>query len=119
MKNINVEKINSEVSRFIQERDWDQFHSIKNLSMALSVEASELVEIFQWMKESDSNEVPNNSKLKAKLEEEVADIFIYLMRIAIKSGVDIEEVVLRKIEKNSAKYPVEKAKGNSKKYTDL
>jgi NTP pyrophosphatase (non-canonical NTP hydrolase) len=119
VKNIDVEKINTVVSNFIIERDWDQFHSIKNLSMALSVEVSELVEIFQWLKESDSNEVPNNPKLKKKVEEEIADIFIYLMRVAIKSDINIEEAVLRKMQKNSEKYPVEKAKGSAKKYSDL
>ncbi len=119
MKSINVEKINNEVSKFIEDRDWDQFHSIKNLSMALSVETSELVEIFQWLKESESNEVAINPKLKEKVEEEISDIFIYLMRIAIKSGVNIEDAVLSKIKKNSEKYPVGKAKGSAKKYTDL
>ena len=119
MKSINVEKINLEVSKFIQDRDWDQFHSIKNLAMALSVETSELVEIFQWLKESESNEVANNPKLKNKLEEEIADVFIYLMRIAIKSSINIEDVVLNKIKKNSLKYPIEKAKGSAKKYDEL
>lgn len=119
MKNINVEKLNNQVAKFIEEREWDQFHSLKNLAMALSVETSELVEIFQWLKESESNEVPNNPKLKAKVEEEVADIFIYLMRIAVKSNIDIEDIVLKKIIKNSEKYPVEKSKGSAKKYTDL
>ena len=119
MKSINVQKINTVVSEFIKERDWDQFHSIKNLSMALSVESSELVEIFQWLKEDESNQVSSNEKLKSKVEEEIADIFIYLMRIAIKSEINIEEVVLNKIKKNSEKYPVDKARGSSKKYTDL
>jgi len=119
MKSINIELLNSTVSKFIEERDWDQFHSIKNLSMALSVETSELVEIFQWMKEEDSNLVKSNPKLKAKVEEEISDIFIYLMRIALKSDVDIEMSVLAKIQKNAEKYPVEKAKGNSQKYTEL
>ncbi len=118
MNSINVEKINNEVESFIKERDWDQFHSIKNLSMALSVEASELVEIFQWLKEDESNDVANNPELRIKVEEEIADIFVYLMRIAIKSGVDIEDAVHRKIKKNAQKYPVEKAKGSAKKYTE-
>ncbi|WP_412471816.1 nucleotide pyrophosphohydrolase [Halobacteriovorax sp. RT-1-4] len=119
MKSINVEKINSEVSKFISERDWDQFHSNKNLAMALSVETSELVEIFQWLKECESNDIASNSILKEKLEDEIADIFVYLMRIAIKSDIDIEEVTLRKIQKNAKKYPIEKAKGSAKKYTEL
>ena len=108
-----------DIAQFINERDWDQFHSIKNLSMALNVEASELLEIFQWMKEDQSNNVSLDPKLKAKVQDEVADIFIYLMQITFKSGIDIEEAVLAKIKKNSEKYPIEKAKGNSKKYNDL
>lgn len=119
MKKINVEKINEEVESFIKERDWDQFHSIKNLAMALSVEISELVEIFQWLKESESNNIANDLDMKIKVEEEIADIFVYLMRIAIKSDVDIEEAVLKKLKKNAEKYPVDKAKGSAKKYTEL
>lgn len=119
MKSIDIEKINSIVSKFIEDRDWDQFHSIKNLSMALSVETSELVEIFQWLKESESNKVAQNPKMKEKVQEEIADIFIYLMRIAIKSEIDIEKVVLEKIQKNAEKYPIEKSKGSSKKYTEI
>lgn len=119
MKSINVEKINFIVDKFIVDRDWDQFHSIKNLSMALSVEASELLEIFQWLKEEDSNKVSTDDTLKAKVEDEISDIFIYLMRIAIKSGIDIEKSVLTKIQKNSDKYPVDKSRGNATKYTEL
>ncbi len=119
MKPIDAQKIDQVVSAFISERDWDQFHSIKNLSMALSVEASELVEIFQWMKEEDSNLVSSNEKLKMKVSEELADIFVYLLRIAKKAEIDLEDVVLAKIQKNSEKYPVEKARGSSKKYSEL
>lgn len=119
MKTINVENLNGRVQKFIEEREWDQFHSIKNLTMALNVESSELLEIFQWIKEEESNLVKSNSKLKEKVEDEIADIFIYLMRIAVKSEVDIEKAVLNKIEKNERKYPIEKAKGNAKKYTEF
>jgi NTP pyrophosphatase (non-canonical NTP hydrolase) len=119
LKPIDAPKIYAEVTRFIEERDWDQFHSIKNLSMALSVESSELVEIFQWLTEEQSNQVKNDQKQQAKVAEEVADIFIYLLRIATKSGVDIEEAVLAKIKKNAEKYPVEKSKGNAKKYSEI
>lgn len=116
---LDIDLINSKVDKFIEEREWDQFHSIKNLSMALSVECSELVEIFQWLKEDDSNNVKNDPKLKARVEEELADIFVYLLRVAKKSEIDLEKVALAKIQKNLEKYPVEKAKGSAKKYTDL
>jgi dCTP diphosphatase len=119
MEVLNVAKIMAESDKFVEERDWNQFHSIKNLSMALSVECSELVEIFQWMPEDESNKVDNAPKLQEKVEEELADIFIYLLRIAKKSGVDLEKAALDKIQKNSEKYPVEKAKGNSKKYNEF
>lgn len=119
MKNIDIEKINNEVQKFVDDRDWSQFHSIKNLSMALSVEASELVEIFQWMKEEDSNQVKNDPKLKGKVSEEIADVFVYLMRVAVKCEIDIEQVTLEKIKRNAEKYPVDKSKGRSNKYSDL
>jgi dCTP diphosphatase len=118
MENLNLELINNEIETFIQERDWDQFHSIKNLTMALSVEASELAEIFQWMKEADSNAVALNSDLKSKVEEEVADVLIYLLRIANKSSINLEQAVLAKIKKNAKKYPAEKVRGSSKKYSE-
>ncbi len=116
---IDTKKINDIVESFIVARDWNQFHSIKNLTMALNVETSELLEIFQWMREEESNLVPANPKLKVKVEDEIADIFIYLLRISIKSGIDIENAVLSKIKKNEEKYPVDKAKGSAKKYDEF
>lgn len=119
MKQLDLDKLMKELKVFAEERDWDQFHSVKNLSMALSVEVSELVEIFQWLSEEQSNSAKNDPKLKFKAEEEVADIFIYLLRIAGKLNIDLESVVKSKLKKNAEKYPVELAKGNAKKYTDL
>lgn len=112
-------KLKKLADTFASERDWDQFHSVKNLSMALSVESSELLEIFQWMSESDSNQIKNNPEKMQKVEDEVADIFVYLLRIVSKTDIDLEQVVLKKMEKNKAKYPVELSKGNSKKYDEL
>lgn len=114
MTKIDLPRLQSEINQFVTERDWDQFHSVKNLSMALSVEASELVEIYQWMKEEDSNSFSSE-----KVRDELADIFFYLIRLAEKTGTDLEAAVLAKLEKNRAKYPVEKSRGNSKKYTEL
>ena len=116
---MDTEKLTAEIEAFISERDWDQFHSIKNLSMALSVESSELVEIFQWMKEDDSNNVKDNPETVAKVRDELADIFFFLLRIAKKTDTNLEAALLQKIEKNRKKYPVEKSRGNSKKYTEL
>jgi dCTP diphosphatase len=119
MKNIDLDKLNKTIENFVHERDWNQFHSIKNLSMAMSVECSELLEIFQWMSEEESDSISQNLKLKHRLEDEVADVFVYLLRIISKADIDLEEVVLRKIKANGEKYPIEKARGNAKKYDDL
>lgn len=116
MKNINVDELNFKIEKFTKDRDWEQFHSIKNLVMALNVESSELLEIFQWMKEADSNLVSKDNVLKERVGEEIADVFMYLITIAKKAEIDIEAAVLSKMQKNELKYPVEKAHGNSKKY---
>lgn len=119
MRNLNIGHITSLQEEFISDRDWDQFHSIKNLSIALSVEASELAEIFQWMKEEDSNTVKIDPNLKAKVSDEIADIFLYLLRITTKAEIDLESAIISKLKKNADKYPIDKSRGNSKKYTDL
>ena len=119
MNSINVEEIVSKTQKFNSDRDWSQFHSIKNLSMALSVECSELVEIFQWMKEEESNQISSNQNLKSKVEEEVADIFLYLMQITAKAEIDLEAAVFRKMALNEEKYPIEKARGLAVKYSNF
>jgi dCTP diphosphatase len=102
--------------KFAADRDWDQFHSPKNLSMALIAEAAELVEHFQWLTEEQSAKL-SSAKLK-EVEEELADILIYLVRSADKLGINLIEAAQQKIEKNEQKYPADKVKGNSKKYTE-
>lgn len=118
-KKMDLIKINTEIDNFVNDRNWNQFHSVKNLTMALSVESSELLEIFQWMTEEQSEQAKEDPILKSKVEDELADIFVYLLRIVSKTNVNLEEAVLNKIKKNALKYPVEKAKGNSKKYDEL
>ena len=109
---MNYEKINDEIKKFVNERDWDQFHSPKNLSMALSVEASELVEIYQWQKEDDYK--TDDVKIKDAVKDELVDIFFYLMRMCHKTNIDLERSFYEKMEKNRKKYPIEKYKGKSK-----
>jgi NTP pyrophosphatase (non-canonical NTP hydrolase) len=111
------EIIKETLGDFAKERDWDQFHSPKNLSMALIVEAAELVEHFQWLTEEQSAGL--SQRKIDEISEELADILIYLVRIADKLDVDLFTAVLKKIEKNSKKYPVEQAKGNARKYSEL
>lgn len=116
---MNTEKIFADIDQFVTEREWDQFHSVKNLAMALSVECSELVEIFQWMEKADADDVKNNPEKIAKVRDELADIFFYLLRIVKKTDTNLEEALLQKMEKNKKKYPVDKARGSIKKYTEL
>lgn len=118
-KEINIEKIKIAQRKFSKERDWDQFHSPKNLATALSVEASELLEIFQWLKDEESQKVMDDPKMGQKVKEEMADVFYYLMRLADKLDIDIEEEFWKKFEKNEMKYPIDKAHGNAKKYTEF
>lgn len=102
---------------FADERDWQQFHSPKNLSMALSVEAAELLEHFQWMKEEDSRNLAPG--LRRKVREEMADILLYLVRLADQLDVDLFRAAKDKMQANARKYPVAKSRGNSRKYSDL
>lgn len=111
-----LEDLKTRLRKFADDRDWDQFHAPKNLVMALSVEASELVEHFQWLNEQQSHELPPD-KLK-EVSYEMADIFIYLMRLSDKLGVDILKAVEEKIVMNENKYPADKVRGSSKKYTE-
>jgi NTP pyrophosphatase (non-canonical NTP hydrolase) len=99
------------------DRNWDQFHSPKNLAIALSVEAAELLERFQWMPEAGSAAMSPDQL--AKVQEEAADVLLYLIRLADKLDINLLAAAASKIELNGAKYPVEKARGSSKKYTEL
>ncbi len=104
-----MEKVQKEIKLFNEERDWDQFHSPENLAKSISIEAGELLECFQW----------DGNYRKEKVCEELADVFNYCFLLADKIGVDPERIILEKLEKTRQKYPVEKAKGTSKKYTEL
>lgn len=104
---------------FAEERDWDQFHNPKNLVMALAGETGELLEIFQWMTPDQAAAVAQSPEKFRAVEDELADVFIYLVRLADKLGVDLETVIARKINENAAKYPVHKSRGNCLKYTEL
>jgi dCTP diphosphatase len=113
---MNLEEIRRRLAEFASERNWDQFHTPKNLSMALSAEAAELLEIFQWLTDEQSKQIVNNEKEMALVKQEIADVFIYLIRLADKLGVDVEKAVMEKIEQNEKKYPIESAKDNATKY---
>jgi dCTP diphosphatase len=104
------------ITYFAEERDWDKFHSPKNLVMALSVEASELLEHFQWLTEEESSNL-NTEKL-ALVSKEIADVQIYLIMLADRLGVDVLAASASKLEENKIKYPADRVRGSAKKYSD-
>ena len=104
-----MENVIKEIKKFNEERDWDQFHSPSNLAKSICIEAGELLECFQW----------NDNYNKEDVCEELADVMNYCILLVDKLNVDIKEVILNKLEKSKEKYPVDKAKGNSKKYSEL
>jgi dCTP diphosphatase len=112
----NLDKIKKRLRQFAEDRDWDQFHSPKNLSMALAGEVGELLEQFQWLSEEQSRDLTPEQRLAA--EEEIADVFIYLIRLADKLDINLINAAENKIQKNEEKYPAEKVKGSHKKYTE-
>jgi len=114
---MSLEDLRTALQRFASERDWDQFHSPKNLAIALSVEAAELLENFQWTPEVDSLVLAPDQHAKAR--HEVGDVLLYLIRLADKLNIDLLAAAAEKMQLNAAKYPVEKARGNSKKYTEF
>jgi len=115
---MDIQKIQNQLAEFADERDWDQFHNPKNLAMALSVEASELVEIFQWLTPEQAEAIMSSDESE-HVREEMADIMIYLLRLADKLNVDIESAVTSKIAQNGKKYPVDFSKGNADKSTSF
>lgn len=106
-----IQELLNSFKKFRDERDWQQFHNPKDLALAISIEASELLELFLWKDHQNVN--------SSKVEEEVADILGYLLLFADYYNLNLREIVLKKIELNSLKYPIDKSKGNSKKYTEL
>jgi len=114
-----VSELRERVLAFARERDWEQFHSPKNLSMALAAEAGELMEHFLWTESKDSATPLATAPKREKIEDELADVVIYALEFANIGGIDLAQAIEAKLAKNAAKYPVEKAKGRSAKYTEL
>ncbi len=112
----DLQELKGRIRDFVEERDWERFHSPKNLAMALSVEASELVELFQWLTEEESATLDSDRRLR--VADELADVLWFLVRIADCLDVDLLEAAGRKLAANAAKYPADRVRGQSKKYTD-
>jgi len=106
-----IENIYKALLDFRRDRNWEQFHNPKDLAIAISVEASELLQLFLWKNSSEAND--------DRIKEELADVLAFSLLLAHEKGLNIEEIILNKIKLNAEKYPVEKAKGNAKKYNEL
>jgi NTP pyrophosphatase (non-canonical NTP hydrolase) len=113
----DLDPLRDALRQFAQERDWEQFHSPKNLAMALSVEAAELLETFQWLTEEQSRRL--SPEAHAAVSEEIADVLLYLVRLADQLGIEPIAAAKRKLGDNARKYPVEKSRGTAKKYNEL
>ena len=113
---VNLKSIKDNLIKFSKERDWEKFHTPKNLAMALTVEVSELLEIFQWSLDGGQDVIENS---KEEIESEIADIFNYLVKLVDLLDIDLEKIALKKIDLNSKKYPIDKSKWKSLKYTEL
>ena len=107
----DIQEIMEKIVRFTEDRDWDQFYNGKDLALALSIEAAELNELYLWKKPEEVN--------VGKVKEELADILNYAFLIADKYKLDIKEIILDKLERNALKYPVDKSRGNARKYNEL
>jgi NTP pyrophosphatase (non-canonical NTP hydrolase) len=112
-----LDSLRERLREFAAAREWDQFHSPKNLAMALAAEAGELLEIFQWLTEEQSRSL--EPKAQAAATEEIADVLLYLVRLGDQLGIDPVAAAHRKLVENDRKYPADKARGNAKKYTEL
>jgi len=112
--NSEIRDLQKKITQFRDERNWKQFHKIKDLMLALNIEVSELQELFLWKSEEEISNIP-----KEKIEEEIADIYIYLAYICVEYGIDLEDAVSKKIQLNGQKYPVEQSRGSIKKYNEL
>jgi NTP pyrophosphatase (non-canonical NTP hydrolase) len=110
----DIKDIIAEILKFRDERDWEQFHDSKNLACAISIEAAELNELFLWKSAKESESVDREA-----LSDEIADVLAYTLMLAHRHNFDIADIIKNKMKKNAIKYPIEKAKGSSKKYNEL
>jgi len=117
--NPSLETLTARLLAFRDARDWRKFHGLKNLILSLNLEAAELLELAQWKDDTEVEAALSDPAFQERLAEESADVLLYLLLICERAGIDLVTAAAEKIETNAAKYPVEKARGNARKYTDL
>ena len=111
-KQTSIQEIKSIIEKFVDERDWQQFHSPKNLSMSISIESAELMELFQWLSLEEAKEVMKAGETRENAIDEIADIIIYAIAFCNRNNIDISNAIKQKMEKNIKKYPADKFKGH-------
>lgn len=116
---VNVNGLARALESFASERDWAQFHSPKNLVMALTGEVGELAELFQWVTEQQSKDMASDPAANQRVAEELADVLFYLVRTASVMGIDLNQAAVQKLALNASKYPADKVRGSNKKYSEL
>lgn len=114
-----VDELKTRILAFARERDWEQFHAPKNLSMALAAEAGELMEHFLWVASEESHAIARDESKREKIADELADVIIYALEFANVTGLDVSTAIAKKMSANAKKYPVEKARGRAEKYDQL
>ena len=114
-----IHELKELIQKFCEERDWDQFHGAKELAIALSIEASELLEIFRWKSPKEVEDLFKNEEKKEHIQEEMADVLYFLVRLAQKYDIDLTDALEKNMKKNYRRYPIEKARGSNKKYDEL
>jgi NTP pyrophosphatase (non-canonical NTP hydrolase) len=115
--NITLQEIKNKIKQFVKERDWEKYHSPKNLSMSIAIEAAELMEHFQWLTIEQSKRLLKNEKKRTEIEDELADIAIFILDFCNLFNIDIEKSILKKLNKSAKKYPASLVKGKAHKYT--
>lgn len=115
----SLQTLTDRLIAFRDARDWRQFHSLKNLMLSLNLESAELLELAQWKDDAEIEAAISDPDFRARLAEECADVLLYLLLVCERAGIDLGAAAAEKIERNAAKYPVEKARGNAVKYTEL
>ncbi len=119
MNDYNVKELTEMIEKFCSDREWDRFHSPKDLAIGISTEASELLDLFRFKNEEDIEEIFYDKEKRTRVEEELADVFFFVLRFAQMNHIDLKEALEAKLEKNAKKYPIEKAKGSNKKYNEF
>ncbi|GIZ53057.1 nucleotide pyrophosphohydrolase [Noviherbaspirillum aridicola] len=119
MEKPDLDTIRRRLETFRDERDWRQFHTLKDLIISVNLEAAELLELTQWKRDDELSRLRNDPAFQERLREECADVFLYLLLVAGEAGFDLLQAAADKIEKNAVKYPVERARGSARKYSEL